>query len=330
MKFLYRVRSNFLGSLILYAIGRPTYNLARVLEIQIAKRVRRNGGSCLYDGVRLRFPRNVGIGFLSEISWHGVQGFEPYTWYTLRRLIERSGTFIDIGSNIGFYSVLAKRVAPQIDVLSFEPVPTLYEQSRRFHASNGVRPNVYQIAISDSDGRGKLYQPIEADIDETSASTLTAESWQARKTHREVVVETAKLDTLLLNRTLRDPLTIKIDVEDHEANVLRGAAEAVRKHRPFIVCEILPRPIRSGGRIGSEVIPDSEQHGNAETVTVLGAMDYAAFAITPVGYFRFLPDDFASDRRFTDFLLLPAEWVGNARVFFSDLGQILAGLPGAG
>ena len=175
MKFLRQVRSSPLVSLILYSIGHPIFNLARALQVQIAQRIRRNGGTCLYDGIRLNFPRNVGIGILSEISWHGVQGFEPHTWGTLRRLIQRSGTFVDIGSNIGFYSVLAKQVAPQIDVWSFEPVPALCEQSRKFHASNGVRPNIYQIAISDTDGQAKLYQPIEADIDETSASTLATE-----------------------------------------------------------------------------------------------------------------------------------------------------------
>ena len=42
---------------------------------------------------------------------------------------------------------------------------------------------------------------------------------------------------------------------------------------------------------------------------MLGAMNYIAFAITPVGYFRFLPGDFETDRQFTDFLLLPNECV---------------------
>lgn len=101
--------------------------------------------------------------------------------------------------------------------------------------------------------------------------------------------------------------------------MLRGAAETIRKFRPIIVCEILPRPVRSGGCIGSEVIPDSEQHGNAETVTVLGAMSCAAFAITPIGYFRFLPGDFGTGRRFTDFLLLPNECVKNRYAFRSHV-----------
>lgn len=115
-------------------------------------------------------------------------------------------------------------------------------------------------------------------------------------------------------------VTIKIDVEDHEAAVLRGAATTIRKFKPLIVCEILPRPVRAG-------IPHSEQHGNAETVAVLGAMNYAAFAITPFGYFRFMPDDFVTARRFTDFLLLPSEYVDEARAYFRDLDQILSGVP---
>jgi FkbM family methyltransferase len=275
----------------------------------------------------LCFPRSVGIGILSAISWHGTEGFEPHTWATLQLLIQRSGTFIDIGSNIGFYSVLAKRLAPQIDVLSFEPVPALCEQSRKFHRSNNVPANIYQVALSNTDGLAKLYQPIERECDETSASTLVTDSWQARKSHVELIVQTAKLDTFVSNRTLRRPITIKIDVEDHEAAVLRGAADTIRKFRPLIVCEILPRPVRPGGRLGSEVIPIAEQHGNAETVTVLSAIDYTAFAITSVGYFRFLPGDFATERQFTDFLLLPNEWVNNGKVYFADLDQILAELP---
>jgi len=81
----------------------------------------------------------------------------------------------------------------------------------------------------------QLYQPIEMEIGETSASTLVAESWQARKTHHEFVVETAKLDTLLFDKYFNGPVTIKIDVEDHEAAVLRGAATTIRKFKSLIV-----------------------------------------------------------------------------------------------
>ena len=52
------------------------------------------------------------------------------------------------------------------------------------------------------------------------------------------------VDTFLAERELKMPLVIKIDVEDHEAAVLRGAAKTITCYQPMIVCEILPRPLR--------------------------------------------------------------------------------------
>jgi FkbM family methyltransferase len=329
IRALRRARSRPWVATSLYSLASPICRVARSLQAQLTRRVRRNGGTCQYDGVTLRFPRNVGMGFLSEISWHGTEGFEPNTWRILRSLIEKSGTFIDIGANIGFYSVLAKRVSPDVDVLSFEPIPMLCEQNRAFHRCNQLRSNVRQIALSDGDGLAKLYQPIEDDIDETSASTLAGASWQARQAHRELDVETARLDTLLSGEVLRIPVTLKIDVEDHEAAVLRGAAETIRKFRPFIVCEILPRPFRTGSLAGAEVVPWSEQHGNAETARLIAEMNYGALAITAVGYFRFSQPDFPVDRPFTEFLLVPMEYfdIEDSRSYFRDLNEILEKLP---
>jgi FkbM family methyltransferase len=313
---LKRLRSNTLVSAGVYAAARPLHAAGSKLQYLTARYTRRNGGTARYDGVDLHFPNNVGIGFLSAITWHGTHGFEPHTWATLRRLIEASGTFIDIGANIGFYSVLAKRIAPQVEVISFEPAPDVFAQSRAFHAANGVTANLHPLALSDRDGSATLFQPIE---EESSASTLAADSWQARKSHNAFTVKMAKLDSFLADRTLRGLVTIKIDVEDHEAAVLRGAAETIGKYRPWIVCEILPRPVRQDNRLGTERIPRAEQHENADTLAAVSALGYAAFAITEAGYFRMTAADFRADRPLCDFLLLPAAEVESDRHYFPEL-----------
>ena len=86
--FLKKLRSNSVVSAGLYAVARPLHGLGRALQYGTARYTRRNGGVTVYDGIDLRFPKNVGIGFLSSITWHGTGGFEPDTWRTLRRLIE--------------------------------------------------------------------------------------------------------------------------------------------------------------------------------------------------------------------------------------------------
>lgn len=125
-----------------------------------------------------------------------------------------------------------------------------------------------------------------------------ADSWQAAKPHKETTVRIATLDKLLEERELRAPIIIKIDVEDNEAAVLRGARGMIGRYRPAIVCEILPRA-----------------HNNKATVEALADLNYSAFAITVDGCFRFGADDFRLPRQFTDFLLLPSETLDPSVMF---------------
>jgi FkbM family methyltransferase len=290
--FLVRARYVPLIAASLYAVSRPIFWASEALKQTISRKVRRNGGSVRYDGIPLQFPIGVGHDYLSNISWLGINGFEPSTWRTMRRYIEAAGTFIDIGANIGFYSVLAKKVNPSVDVFAFEPSPRIYEQCLAFHGANGIRATgLCQVALGDREGTAVLFEPQDDhDFGNSSANTLVADSWQARKPHRERMVDVTRLDTFTRDKTLKIPVIIKIDVEDFEATVLRGAAQTIAKYRPTIICEILHRP-----------------HANRETMTVIDELGYASYAITDAGCFRIDANDFVTPRTFTDFLLLPSE-----------------------
>lgn len=273
----------------LYALARPLHIAASGLARQLTRKVRRNGGSAVYDGVELAFPVGVGADFLSSVTWHGIDGFEPHTWRVLRREIEGARTFIDVGANVGFYSVLAHKVRPGIQTLSFEPLPALHADCTAFHRANGVKGDIRQLALSDQDGEATIFEPQhDHDFGQTAASTLVAESWQAQKGGRQSVVRTARLDTLLAGQELPGPVAMKIDVEGFEPAVLRGARETIARYRPRIVCEILPR-----------------DHANKETLAVLEELRYVPFAVLAEGCFRVEARDFAKPRLFTDFLLLP-------------------------
>ena len=80
---------------------------------------------------------------------------------------------------------------------------------------------------------------------------------------------------------------VKIDVEDFEADVLAGMRRIMKRDRPFIVCEILPR-----------------SHRNERTRNIVESLEYQSYWITPSGYIRVSRFDFVR-RDFHNFLLSP-------------------------
>jgi FkbM family methyltransferase len=280
-----RIRQNRIVAAVAWRAATPLHAIASRFT-RAAQKVRRNGGSVAYDGIRLRFPPNVGVDFLSGIHWRGTDGYEPNVWRVLRQLIPGSRTFIDVGAHIGFYAVLAQLINPELMLFGFEPVPELFLAAKKFFAANGLASEgLHQIALSDRDGQATLFLPLDY---------ATMGSLAVRPNHlqcREIRVDRERMDTFFADRPLKGPVTIKIDVEDHEHAVLDGARKVIAAYRPYIVCELLPRP------------------HNAETIELIHDLDYAAFAITPDGCFRMSAGDFVKPRPTRDFLLIPNERV---------------------
>jgi hypothetical protein len=132
---------------------------------------------------------------------------------------------------------------------------------------------------------------------------LAKESWQERKGSPTIDVPAIRFDDFERQHPLKVDL-VKIDVEDHEASVLRGMQSTIRRDRPFIVCEILPRP-----------------HRNENTREMIESLGYTPYWITSSGYIRVSRFDF--DRVGSeDFLLSPvpnrAEIVTDLEAFWAE------------
>jgi FkbM family methyltransferase len=128
----------------------------------------------------------------------------------LLHFLREGDLFLDIGSNIGSYTVLASGVR-RATTWAFEPDPETIRALRRNVELNGIkgRVTIHELALGDTDGevlftRGQDTTNHVATKGETDVRT----------------VPTKRLDTLLgVNR----PSMIKMDVEGFEENVVRGA-----------------------------------------------------------------------------------------------------------
>jgi FkbM family methyltransferase len=159
---------------------------------------------------------------------------------TIRRM---GGDVIDVGANTGFYSLLAARAQPAPVVLAFEPDPAVRETLQRNVEANALTRCIHicPLGLSDRSGEAGLYIPDSSHgLVETSSSLEP----DFKPAHGAVLqVEVSTLDAFLASsKLIRNRIgVIKIDVEGHEAPVLRGAAATVARHRPVLFVELLPR-----------------------------------------------------------------------------------------
>ncbi len=125
--------------------------------------------------------------------------------------------FVDVGANVGVYTILTAGVAG-VRVDAIEPIPSTFGKLRRNVVYNGLTDRVVLHNVGVGNREEKLYFSEALD----AVNHVVGPDYAGRKI--QVPVTT-------LNRLLADqPVTaLKIDVEGFEANVINGAAEILKR-----------------------------------------------------------------------------------------------------
>lgn len=151
-------------------------------------------------------------------------GFERADWDRLRHLMTRevargrSVWFVDVGANVGTFTVRVARLFPGVRVWAVEPGPGNQAQLARNLALNGLgapQVTVLPVAASDADGDAVLSE----DALQPGNSTL-----REGVPGHPVTVETRRLGALLPRPPPGTTVFIKMDIEGHEARALAGLA----------------------------------------------------------------------------------------------------------
>lgn len=151
--------------------------------------------------------------------------YEPETSALLDRLVGDDQVFFDIGANWGWYSVLvASRPGFAGVVHAFEPFPTTYADLAQVVEQAGLAGTVRCHDVALADRAGEISMGFSDGVQSGLARLGEAGG---------VSVRMVRLDDMDLPR----PDVIKIDAEDHELEVLQGAAATIAAARPVIVFE---------------------------------------------------------------------------------------------
>lgn len=156
----------------------------------------------------------------------GVLGlYELRTTELFLQLLHRGSTVVDVGANVGFFTLLAaKLVGNEGNIVSFEPEPTSFSLlSESVQRNNFSNVKLVRKCASDTDGEKTLYLSSSA---HKGMHSITRDSGGA-----SVTVPSARLDTELSQLGIDHIDLLKVDVEGAEPEVLKGAHRLLSQGR---------------------------------------------------------------------------------------------------
>ena len=133
----------------------------------------------------------------------------------LLHFLRKEDVFVDIGANLGHYSLLASGIA-DCNSIAVEPVPAVFEQLQKQIILNDLKQKVTTLNIGISDQPGALY----FSTDRGTMNRVVSEKYPA-----SVQVPVKTLDQTLAGKNIN---LMKIDVEGFEEKVLRGGNDTLR------------------------------------------------------------------------------------------------------
>ena len=151
----------------------------------------------------------------------------------LLEVINEAKTLIDVGSNKGQFSILARKFFPDIEIHSFEPQIEELNIQKKILGNKNI--NYYNFALGDEDKELNLYITKRKDSSSLLKPIQTISSKYLTKEIRKVSVK--KLDKILALRNIKRPSILKLDVQGFELEVLKGSLE-IFKMIDYIITEV--------------------------------------------------------------------------------------------
>lgn len=172
--------------------------------------------------------------YLEWLAWVTGDYFE-YPYLNLIRRLHHGGVVLDVGANVGTHALAFSEFFNQVHAV--EPYPPLYEKlAGRRAISDRIHP--HQLALSDRAGSVPFLAPNSANM---GIGRITESG--------DIQVEAMRGDDFVAAQ-IKDPIDfIKIDVEGHETEVIKGLGKTLRRDRPTVMFEASKAVMKSSESI---------------------------------------------------------------------------------
>ncbi len=178
--------------------------LLRVLAWQLKARRDRDVGVDWVENTRLVARRGM-AGATGNI-YCGLHEYSDMGF--LLHFLRPDDLFVDVGANVGCYTILASAVAGA-RTIAIEPVPATIEAMRRNLTANGIENLVDVIAAAAGDSDGTVHMTTHLDTMNFVSTDLDLPTLEVRQ--------------LTLDSLACEPAVMKLDLEGHERTAMQGA-----------------------------------------------------------------------------------------------------------
>lgn len=208
--------------------------------------------------------------------------WEPYETSVIIKYLKKGDVFLDIGANIGYFSVIASAIVGKSGkVIAYEPDENNFRMLKKNIKVNALTNTIaFKAAISDYSGRGYIYI-----CEDNEGDHHIYDCGEGRERVGIDIVNGNDHIPEIANRLD----FIKIDAQGAEAHILKGMDKLIQSNRDHLsmVIEFWPHGLKQSGASGEELL-DS-----------ISGFNFDLFMIDPIGC-RLIPITMAGLRSWVD------------------------------
>lgn len=184
-----------------------------------------------------------------------LDGYEPKERKFIHSAFRRRngrGVFLDIGANIGLYSLPLAREFPNVTIYAFEPHPRnigCLENSINVNELKNIR--LQPFGLSKESDRKSLF------LDETDSgghSLIESNMWNNKSKSKSIEIELRSLDQWANELPIQQLDVVKIDVQGVEPDVFDGGMNTLKKFKPDILIEIQFEGLLNRGEVLQQLL----------------------------------------------------------------------------
>ena len=172
-----------------------------------------------------------------QLFWYGY--YEKELGQLLKKILKPGDVFLDLGANVGYFSLLVANNFPSVKITSFEPVTALFQFMNENISLNNIK-NISAIntAVGEKNEEKELF--VSSPDNAGMSSFQQPENYSGKKERVKVVT----IDDWFKTSGLPKIDLIKIDIEGSELAALKGMKEVLQKQKPVLMVEINPETLK--------------------------------------------------------------------------------------